>query len=423
MQTQQQRRTGREVQVQAQRALVERTREFQAELDQYAPQILQALPKHVSIDKFKRVLVTAAAMNSDLLYANRGTLYLAALKCASDGLLPDGREAALVVFNTEVKRRDPETGLDQKFRIDAVQYMPMIQGIRERMRRTGEITSAEAHVVRAKDHFKYRLGDDPLIDHVPPALTEDRGDVVGAYAIIKLKSGEVLRDVMNKHEIEAARSVSRAKDSPMWTKFYGEAARKTVLRRCAKAAPQTSEMERHMERLFERQDEAVELPPTEITDGMHQVEPEPERTEFPPLRNDFYHDEDGVIHEEAAAEPSGGAGVGGSAAGATVAPEPEQAPPAPAERPFPGDQPSESRGLPVPQLHGKPDYRKWTFGLFLPKVRQAMSSADLAVLCGDNEAELAAAKRHLPRGDLRELEALITQRWDEIAEIEKEAVA
>jgi hypothetical protein len=78
--------------------------------------------------------------------------------------------------------------------------------------------------------------------------------------------------------------------------------------------------------------------------------------------------------------------------------------------------------IPIPQVHGKPDHRRWAFGLFLPKVRQMTTAADLALLCGDNERELADAKRNLAVGDLRELEALITQRWDEIAEMEKEAV-
>ena len=150
------RRSAQEIQKDAVAATSQRVAEFQKQVDNFAGHLTQALPRHVSLDRFKRVLITAAAMNPDLLLADRRTLFLSSIKCASDGLLPDGRQAALVVYNTEIKRRDPVTGIDQKFRIDAVSYMPMLAGIRERMRNTGEVVSADAHVVCKQDRFEYR---------------------------------------------------------------------------------------------------------------------------------------------------------------------------------------------------------------------------------------------------------------------------
>lgn len=227
-----------------QRATTERVRHFQQELELYKPNLLAVLPAHVSVEKFNRVLITAVTTNPDLLYADRRTLYTAAIRCASDGGLPDGREAALVVFNTEVKQRDPETGLDRRFSIDAVQYMPMIALVRKRMRNSGEVLSAEAEVVCRNDKFHYRLGDDPFIEHEPAPLGEPRGEIIGAYARIRLKSGEVLRDVMDREAIEKTRAQGRGSDkSLMWTKFYEEGCKKTVLRRCSKSAPQTAEFE------------------------------------------------------------------------------------------------------------------------------------------------------------------------------------
>jgi recombination protein RecT len=365
----------------ATRLTVDRTRQFQTELDQFTPNIVQALPAHISVDKFKRVLVTAVATNPDLLSADRRTLYTAAIKCASDGLMPDGRDAALVIYNTEIKLRNPNTQLDEKFRIDAVQFLPMLAGIKKRMRNSGEVLSVETDVVCANDEFEYERGDNAFIRHKPPPLGEDRGEIVGAYAIIRLKNGEIIRDVMSRTRIETARNQSRQKDGLMWTKFYDEGCCKTVLKHAAKDAPQSAELAGLLDRDDELIDDIADLP----APAMQQIEPEPKRDEAAVIE----HDEDGVIQEDI---------------------------------PFPGDQPpSESRGIAVPQLpSGKPDYRAWVFGLFLPQVRQMMSSADLALLCGDNEAELATAKRHLAAGDLRELEALITQRWDEIAEMEKE---
>jgi hypothetical protein len=97
-----------------------------------------------------------------------------------------------------------------------------------------------------------------------------------------------------------------------------------------------------------------------------------------------------------------------------------QQPPAADERPFPGDQPStQSLAIPVPQRSGKADYRGWALGMLLPRVRQANSSADLAVLLGDNEATIAEAKRALAAADLQEFTRTIAARWDEIAELER----
>jgi recombination protein RecT len=454
------RRSAQEIQKDAVAATSQRVAEFQKQVDNFAGHLTQALPRHVSLDRFKRVLITAAAMNPDLLLADRRTLFLSSIKCASDGLLPDGRQAALVVYNTEIKRRDPVTGIDQKFRIDAVSYMPMLAGIRERMRNTGEVVSADAHVVCKQDRFEYRLGDNASIEHEPPPLGQDRGEIVGAYAIIRLKSGEVLRDVMSKQEIEQTRSQSRAKDSLMWSKFYAEAARKTVLRRCSKAAPQTADAER----LFARDDDDLE-------DGANMAAPAgfPPLTELPIAEPEPIREPDGEVVEDepsfevtdldgevfafheakvaakalrslyADAASRGPQFVAGAVesnravqeqleqAGERFEMPAEKKPAAPVplvddDPPFPGDLPStQSLAIPVPRRMpaDKPDYRGWALGMLLPRVRQANSSADLGMLLGDNEEALTQAKRALAAADRQELDREIAARWDEIAEIER----
>jgi recombination protein RecT len=118
--------------------------------------------------------------------------------------------------------------------------MPMIAGIRKRMRNSGEVLSAEAHVIYEGDEFQHDLGDQPCIVHQP--AFKDRGKPIGAYAIIKLVNGEVLREVMSLEEIERVRAVSKVKFGP-WQDWWGEMARKTVLRRCAKAAPTSSDVD------------------------------------------------------------------------------------------------------------------------------------------------------------------------------------
>jgi len=249
---------------------------FYTDLETYTPNLRDALPADIPVERFKRVLVTAVSQNPELLYADRRTLFNAAVKCAIDGLIPDGRLAALVVFQTQVKQRDPQTGLDHYRKIDAVQYMPMVAGLRERMRKSGEVASAVAEAVFENDRFSYRLGDDPYIQHEPPALGVARGNVIGAYAIIRLRNGEVIRDVMDRATIEASRSKSRAaKSSLMWTEFYWEGAKKTVLRRASKQAPFSSELRR----VIDRDDEDPEIGP-DLGPGLLARPPEPQREHY-----------------------------------------------------------------------------------------------------------------------------------------------
>jgi phage RecT family recombinase len=246
-------------------------------IDDYAPNLVPVLPPDISLEMFKRVLITAMNAQPDLVLADRRSLFVAVQKCAGDGLLPDGREAALVVFNTKVKNK--RTGATQY--IKKVEYIPMIFGIRKRMRNSGEVLSATAEVIFAKDKFAYRLGDEASIEHIPAVLGNDRGKQIGAYAIIKLRNGEVLREVMSIADIERVRAISRSKDGPAWVNWYEEMARKSVLKRCAKGAP-VSPRERSALARHEADDDQILLPQApqqQLAPPVDQTPPRPTRQE------------------------------------------------------------------------------------------------------------------------------------------------
>lgn len=259
--------TGTALTVEQQRAI--RSREFNEQLDRQVRNFELMLPRHVSPEKFRRVIVTAVIQDPKLFGSDRNSLFMAAQKCASDGLLPDGREAVLLPFNTKAKETLPD-GTTREIWKNLVQYIPMIAGIRQRMRNTGMVASAEAHVVYRNDKFFQKFGSDPQIVHEPPQLGTDRGDAVGAYAIIRLTSGEIIQEVMDKNEIERVRGFSKAKDGPAWKGHWGEMARKTVLRRAAKSAPTSAEMLT----LLQRDDES---PAESVMFDAEDIEPEPLR--------------------------------------------------------------------------------------------------------------------------------------------------
>jgi phage RecT family recombinase len=232
--------------------------EIEIEIDRREEQFRAVLPAHIRPDKFRNVILTAVNENPDLWKADRRSFFTSCVKCAQDGLLPDGREAALVIFNTKTKGAG-----GQEVWVAKVQYMPMVYGIRKRMRNTGEVLSADAHVVYQKDQFDYELGDNPHIFHKPAGLG-DGGAPIGAYAIIKLTNGEILRDVMSVAAIERSRAISRAKDGPMWSKFWEEGAKKTVLRRCSKAAPTSAEIDRLLSRDEPEPGDEPVIPPEQL---------------------------------------------------------------------------------------------------------------------------------------------------------------
>jgi len=185
--------------------------------------IKQALLSGVDEERFIRTALTAIQTTPSLLEVDRSSLYNAVLRAAQDGLLPDGREGALVPFKEKATGRK------------VVQWMPMFFGLRKRLAKCQILL--EAYVVHENDRFEVVLGDEPKIVHVPTQLGKDAGEMIGAYAIARTADGQVMREVMDKAQIEAVRKQSRAADSLMWTQFTGEAWRKTVGRRLCKAIP------------------------------------------------------------------------------------------------------------------------------------------------------------------------------------------
>lgn len=199
---------------------------YLVKLDQAMPSIATSLPEHITTEKFRQVAATAisrAPMLRECMESNPAKVLTALADCASDGLLPNNRQAALVPF----KNRQTNT-------IDLT-YIPMIAGVLTRMRNSGEVLLITARVVYANDEFKVVYGDDEKIEHTP--TMDDPGDPVAAYAIIKLKSGEVHREIMPKRDIDKVMRASRSGQKGPWGSWWEEMARKTVLKRAAKYCP------------------------------------------------------------------------------------------------------------------------------------------------------------------------------------------
>ena len=197
---------------------------FREQLNARQSEFLAALPAQIPVERFMRVVMTAVQTNPGLLNCDRRSLWNACMKAAQDGLLPDGRDGAIVEYKNQA------------------QWMPMIGGIRKKVRNSGEITTWDVHAVYENDEFDFELGDDPFIRHKPKL--GDRGEIIAVYSVAKLKGGEISRDVMGIDEVEKIRAISRSKNGP-WANptFYPEMAKKTVARRHSKVLPMSTDLD------------------------------------------------------------------------------------------------------------------------------------------------------------------------------------
>lgn len=223
---------------------------FGEQLKSKEGQFQAALPAHIPVERFMRVVMTAIQANPALARADRQSLWTSSIKAAQDGLLPDGREGALVIYNT----KDGKDDKGKDIWIQKVQWMPMIAGIRKKVRNSGEIATWSAEVVHKLDHFEFELGDDPYIKH-RPFMDGDPGPVIAAYSVAVLKSGEKSREVMTRAQLDKARAASKSKDKGPWVDWYEEMCRKTVARRHSKVLPVSTDLDD----LIRRDDDLYDL--------------------------------------------------------------------------------------------------------------------------------------------------------------------
>ncbi len=216
--------------------------EFRGTIDRLGDEFCKALPAHIPVAKFQRIVVSAVAENPALLGKDRTSLLASCMKAATDGLLLDKREAALVAYG------------------NTVQYMPMIAGILKKLRQSGELESITSEVVYSEDEFDRWMDEDGEHFKHRPAYGEDRGKPTLVYAFARTKDGGKYLEVMDVPAVEKVRAVSKAKDSGPWVSWWDEMARKTVTRRLAKRLPSSTDIDRMFENDNENYEHRAERP-------------------------------------------------------------------------------------------------------------------------------------------------------------------
>jgi len=201
---------------------------FTKDLALHEKQFKSVLPAHIPSAKFMRTVVGAVQNNPKILECNRQSIMAACQKAAQDGLVLDGREAALVQFK------------------NAAQYMPMVAGLLKKLRNSGQISTITAQTVHEKDKFSYNPARDDVPDHQPDWFGE-RGAMIGVYAVARMRDGGAVVELMNMEQINKIRGVSRSGGRGPWADWPEEMAKKSVLRRIAKYLPSSADLDQMLE--------------------------------------------------------------------------------------------------------------------------------------------------------------------------------
>lgn len=177
------------------------------------------LPQGIDPTKWTMQLATVVQRNPDLLNCEPASLLLAAYEAAELGvnLSPSLQLGYIIPY-----------GQKANFQIG---YRGMIQKAYE----SKAVRNFFAEVVYKNDKFERQFAPKRNLFHAP--ADGDRGEKIGAYALIEFIDGHLEFEYMTVEQIERRRNHSKQPNSIMWSKFWEEAYRKTPIRGLFKRIP------------------------------------------------------------------------------------------------------------------------------------------------------------------------------------------
>ena len=190
-----------------------------------------ALPPHIKPEKFMASVLTAVQITPDLLACERRSLFVACLKCAQDGLIPDGTEAALVPFKGKVS------------------YLPMYQGLLKKFRNSGQFKWVTAGLAYEGETFEHWIDENGEHFRHVPGIERTNKKIMGIYALATTKDGGSFIQVMTPGDVDKRKAVSKAsRDDAPWKVWPEEMMKKTALKALSKLLPKSSDIDAFLQR-------------------------------------------------------------------------------------------------------------------------------------------------------------------------------
>lgn len=223
------------------------------------------LPSQIDPQKFIAAASTAAVVNPKILDCDRSSLLTSLVKCAADGLVPDGREAAMVPY------------WDGKNKCFRAQYLPMVFGTIKLMKNSGDVVSVKPQCVYENEELIVYWDDGvEKFEHKYDPLNR-KGEIKGAYVVVKMRDGAFEFEAMDINAIEKRRKASSNQRSfdkqsngyviaekpvGIWRDWYPEMCQKTVIHAIAKRVVRSSEDMRKIAQLDEQEIKDITPKPT-----------------------------------------------------------------------------------------------------------------------------------------------------------------
>lgn len=207
---------------------------FKALLESKIDAIRAVASKALDATQLIKMVGLAASRNPRIAQCTPMSVLNAVMTCAELNLYPSATlgTAYFVPYQNRKNRDKP---------VYECQLIVGYRGMCTLARRSGEIVSIQAEVVREGDEFELEYGLSPIFRHKPKGDTSK--PVLKVWALAMLKGGGHQMVVMSRDEIEAVRDRSRAANDGPWVTDPVEMAKKTAIRRLCKLLPLTPEVE------------------------------------------------------------------------------------------------------------------------------------------------------------------------------------
>lgn len=200
-------------------------------IQKMTPELSRALPKHLTGDRMARIVLTAIRMNPQLAECTQASFIGCVLSCAMLGLEPNTPLGLAYLIPRKNKRNNNRQECTLQ-----IGY----QGMIDLAGRAG--VNVFAYVVKQGDDFRYQLGMEPNIWHIPSeALDREAKPITHAYAVAVSPDGRRSFTVLTKAQIEVRRERSAAATDGPWMTDYEAMCMKTAVRAHFRWMPKQTE--------------------------------------------------------------------------------------------------------------------------------------------------------------------------------------
>ena len=179
----------------------------------------------ITPEAYERVVLNALIRNPQLQNCDRNSLDIAVADCIQAGLLPDGKQAAIIPLK------------DTKNNRIAANFWPMMEGRTMLARRATPGLALVTSAVYAEDEFDVIGGRARDLVHVPKMNADKRDEnVVAVYAMAMVPGAtEWEWEVFDRGDIDRYRRLSRSDN--VWKTNFAEMAKRGPLGRLLKRLP------------------------------------------------------------------------------------------------------------------------------------------------------------------------------------------